>query len=176
MKKLNAAFLMVSALAVFSAHAASDNNNGTFSVVGNVYDATCAIPAAELTRTIDIPRIHTTDASTAAAGAVLKSQDIDFDFTDCPAAFTKAGIKFSYDADANNANYMANTGDATGVLLGISDAADTTAIASGTTLKSDIDAAANTAKVQAKVNAYRVAGTVAEGAITSISQVVVAYE
>lgn len=176
MKKLNATFLMVSALAVFSVHAASDDFNGTYSVVGNLYDATCTIDAAQLTRTIDLPRIHSGAASTAPVGSVLNSQDFDFDFTTCPAGFDKAGIKFSYNADANHANYMANTGDATGVLLGISDVADTTAIASGTTLKSDIDTTAHTAKVQAKVNAYRVSGTVAEGAITSVSQVIVAYE
>lgn len=107
---------------------------------------------------------------------MLLSYSLDFNYTNCPATFAQAGIKFSYNADANNSHYMANTGHVRGSLLGISDAADTAAIASGTTLSSGIDAADHSALVQAKVNAYRAAGLVHEGAISSVSQVIVVYQ
>lgn len=89
------------------------------------------------------------------------------------------GARFNYDADnAGAGNYMKNTGDAGGVLLGISNTHSDSAIASGSELLSeDYNAATGgDATIHAVVNAYRV-GTSApvEGSIVSTSQVVIVY-
>lgn len=49
MRVISTFFIIVSAVSGFSAHAASDNNHGTYSVTGAIYDATCAVDAAQLT-------------------------------------------------------------------------------------------------------------------------------
>ncbi|EIS6415723.1 hypothetical protein L0B67_005027 [Salmonella enterica] len=69
---------------------------------------------------------------------------------------------------------MKNTGTAKGALLGISKDADTTAIATGTSV--DAALTGGKATVKAKVNAYRTADAVVAGSITSTATVTLNYD
>ncbi|ELO9553659.1 hypothetical protein QU020_004607, partial [Salmonella enterica] len=89
---------------------------------------------------------------------------------------TGVGIKFDYTADATNTQYLANTGTGTGVLLGITDDADTLVATGSSVNATNLDTAAGTATVNAKVHAYRTAATDADinaGNIASTATVTV---
>ncbi|EHA4409846.1 type 1 fimbrial protein, partial [Salmonella enterica subsp. enterica serovar Give] len=100
-----------------------------------------------------------------------------FDVTKCPASTTSVGIKFDYTTDATNTQYLENTGNGKGVLLGITDDTDTLVTAGGVVNAANLDTTAGTATVNAKVQAYRtaVADTdVTAGNIASTATVTVA--
>lgn len=167
----SAATLMLSA----NTFAAGSNTAGSLHSTGQVLDSTCTISTNELNQVVDLGNIPTADLNVSSGTKVAEKQ-FDFNLTNCPASLTALGARFNYDADASG-NYMQNIGTAQGVLLGISTTHSNDAIASGSTVASeDYDAAGGSATIHAKVNAYR-SGTAApvEGDVTSISQVVIAY-
>ncbi|MCT7099192.1 type 1 fimbrial protein [Salmonella enterica subsp. enterica serovar Sandiego] len=115
------------AIAVLSAagmSAASAATQGTLTITGNVVDQTCEVAAAQLTRTVDLGDITQGIIKAAAQNASVANQPLVFAVTGCPASATGVGIKFDYTADATNTQYLANTGNGKGVLLGITDDAD----------------------------------------------------
>lgn len=176
MKLSNIALCLSAAAFMLSANAFADNSTGSLHVTGQIVDATCTIDANQLNQTIDLGAIHASDLAAATQGAVVTSKPVDFTLTACPASLTGVGMRFNYTEDAAG-HYMTNTGDAKGVLLGISTTADTVALPTGSTVMSaDYDATGGSATIHAKVNAYRI-GTEApaEGTIASVSQVVVVY-
>ncbi|EKK6578952.1 type 1 fimbrial protein, partial [Salmonella enterica] len=115
------------AIAVLSAagmSAASAATQGTLTITGNVVDQTCEVAAAQLTRTVDLGNITQGTIKAAAQNASVANQPLVFAVTGCPASATGVGIKFDYTADATNTQYLANTGNGKGVLLGITDESD----------------------------------------------------
>ncbi|EKB5679567.1 type 1 fimbrial protein, partial [Salmonella enterica] len=113
----------------------------------------------------------------AAQNASVTSKPLTFDVTKCPASTTSVGIKFDYTTDATNTQYLENTGNGKGVLLGITDDTDTLVTAGGVVNAANLDTTAGTATVNAKVQAYRtaVADTdVTAGNIASTATVTVA--
>ncbi|WP_080206628.1 fimbrial protein, partial [Salmonella enterica] len=143
---------------------------------GNVVDQTCEVDASQLTRTVDLGNITQGAIKAAAQNASVASKPLVFNFTACPASTTGAGIKFDYTTDATNTQYLENTGNGKGVLLGITDNADTLVANDGTVNAADLDTTAGTATVNAKVQAYRTAATDADitaGNIASTATVTV---
>ena len=136
--------------------AVNADDTGTITFNATITDASCVVPADQLTRTINLATITPESLSNAAAGEKMTSTPMSFDFTSCPATASNVGIKFDYTADAAHSDYMANTGDASGVLLGITDSADVLQPNNATVLSSDFDAATGSGTVNAKVAAYRV--------------------
>lgn len=138
--------------------AANAAETGTLQISGTVVEHTCSVPADQLTQTVDMGTITPAGLKALNEGEGLTKADksLHFDVTDCPAATTAVGIKFDFTPDAAGAQYMANTGSATGVALGIVDADDAQVINGGVAHAKDLDAAAGTATVNAKVRVYRV--------------------
>ncbi|EAW1104474.1 type 1 fimbrial protein, partial [Salmonella enterica] len=100
-----------------------------------------------------------------------------FDVTNCPASITGVGIKFEYTTDATNTQYLANTGNGKGVLLGITDDADALVAPGGVVNAANLDTTTGKATVNAKVQAYRTAAAdtdVTAGGIASTATVTVA--
>ncbi|ELI8702898.1 type 1 fimbrial protein [Salmonella enterica] len=155
----------------------SATETGTITVTGNVVGVTCEVPAAQLTRTINVPEIDQSVLTAAGKGAAVTgaSTAFQFDVTKCPTSVKRVGVRFDYTGDTAFPALMKNTGTAKGVLLGISKDADTDAIATGTSV--DADAIANgAATVKAKVNAYRTSEAVAAGDIASTATVTLNYD
>lgn len=179
MKLSNIALCLTSAALMLSANAFADNSTGSVHITGQVLDATCTIDASQLNQTVDLGAIQSSALTAVGPGAIVTSKPVNFTLTNCPKSLDKLGIRFNYTADAAG-NYMENTGTAKGVLLGISNPAETgnTAIATGASIGSlDYDpTAGGNATINAQVNAYRIGtDTPTEGTIASVSQVVVAY-
>ncbi|EAM8274368.1 type 1 fimbrial protein, partial [Salmonella enterica] len=131
----------------------------------------------QLTRTVDLGEITQGNIIAAAQNASVTSKPLTFDVTKCPASTTSVGIKFDYTTDATNTQYLENTGNGKGVLLGITDDTDTLVTAGGVVKAANLDTTAGTATVNAKVQAYRtaVADTdVTAGNIASTATVTVA--
>ncbi|EKH7682438.1 type 1 fimbrial protein [Salmonella enterica] len=168
--------LAVTVLSAAGMSAASAATTGTLTITGNVVDQTCEVDAAQLTRTVDLGDITQGVIKAAAQNASVSNKPLVFNVTNCPASTTGVGIKFDYTADATNTQYLANTGTGTGVLLGITDDADTLVATGGSVNATNLDTAAGTATVNAKVHAYRTAATDADinaGNIASTATVTV---
>ncbi|EDO5887603.1 type 1 fimbrial protein [Salmonella enterica] len=157
MKLLTVAVLSAAGMSVASV--ASAATQGTLSITGNVVDKTCEVDAAQLTRTIDLGNISQESVKTATQNASVASSSLVFGVTGCPASATGVGIKFDYTADATNAQYLANTGNGKGVLLGITDDADALVSSGGVVNSVNLDTKTGNADVKAKVHAYRTAAT-----------------
>ncbi|EDQ2188820.1 type 1 fimbrial protein [Salmonella enterica] len=168
------------AIAVLSAagmSAASAATQGTLTITGNVVDQTCEVNAAQLTRTVDLGDITQGAIKAAAQHASITSKPLVFDVTKCPASTKSVGIKFDFTADAAGNQYLSNTGNGKGVLLGITDDTDTLVTAGGVVNAANLDTTAGTATVNAKVQAYRTAAAdtdVTAGNIASTATVTVA--
>ncbi|EJT7259157.1 type 1 fimbrial protein [Salmonella enterica] len=155
----------------------SATETGTITVTGNVVGVTCEVPAAQLTRTINVPEIDQSVLTAAGKGAAVTgaSTAFQFDVTKCPTSVKRVGVRFDYTGDTAFPALMKNTGTAKGVLLGISKDTDTTAITTGTSV--DAASIANgAATVKAKVNAYRTTEAVVAGDIASTATVTVNYD
>ncbi|MGO2143610.1 MAG: fimbrial protein [Serratia bockelmannii] len=152
---------------------------GSLHITGTVVETTCAVPKADMTRTIPFDSTITNALAGTVAGTVLQSKSFTFSVTDCPGTASKVGMKFDYDPDPAG-NYMKNTvgtGAAQGVLLGISEDGDTTAVQSGTLVGlTDVDTTSHGATIKAKVNAYREGTTFAPGSITSTANITLQYQ
>ncbi|KNC92354.1 fimbrial protein [Trabulsiella odontotermitis] len=160
-----------------NAFAAGDNTSGSLHATGQILDATCTIATNDLNQSIQLGDIPVADIAAVAPLTMVKQQDINFTFTNCPTSLTSLGVRFNYTADPAG-NYLPNTGDATGALVGISSSHNNDALASGAVVTSDDydSAAGGDATVHAKANVYRIGSDApTEGTIDSISQVVVAY-
>lgn len=168
------------AIAVLSAagmSAASAATQGTLTITGNVVDQTCEVDASQLTRTVDLGEITQGTIMAAAQNASVISKPLTFDVTKCPASITGVGIKFEYTTDATNTQYLENTGNGKGVLLGITDDTDTLVTAGGVVNAANLDTTTGNATVNAKVQAYRTAAAdtdVTAGNIASTATVTVA--
>lgn len=160
------------AIAVLSAagmSAASAAVNGTLTITGNVVDQTCEVDASQLTRTVDLGEITQGAIMAAAQNASVSNKPLVFDVINCPASATGVGIKFEYTTDTTNTQYLANTGNGTGVLLGITDDADALVAPGGVVNAANLDTTAGTATVNAKVQAYRTAATDADITVGNIA-------
>ncbi|KNC91789.1 fimbrial protein [Trabulsiella odontotermitis] len=160
-----------------NAFAAGDNTSGSLHATGQILDATCTIDSNQLNQSISLGNIPVSAVTVVSPGAVVAQQDINFTFTNCPTSLTGLGVRFNYTADPAG-NYLPNTGDAEGVLVGISSTHDNTALASGAVVNSEDYDASNggDATVHAKANVYRVDSSVPTGgSIDSISQIVIVY-
>lgn len=167
------------AIAVLSAagmSAASAATQGTLTITGNVVDQTCEVDASQLTRTVDLGEITQGTIMAAAQNASVSHKPLVFDVTKCPASATGVGIKFEYTTDATNTQYLANTGNGKGVLLGITDDADALVAPGGVVNAANLDTTTGNATVNAKVQAYRTAAAdtdVTAGNIASTATVTV---
>ncbi|EOC8587444.1 fimbrial protein [Salmonella enterica subsp. enterica serovar Minnesota] len=165
------------AIAVLSAagmSAASAAVNGTLTITGNVVDQTCEVDASQLTRTVDLGGITQGTIMAAAQNASVSHKPLVFDVINCPASATGVGIKFEYTTDTTNTQYLANTGNGKGVLLGITDDADALVAPGGVVNAANLNG--GNATVNAKVQAYRTAATDADvtaGNIASTATVTV---
>ncbi|ECC2872565.1 type 1 fimbrial protein [Salmonella enterica subsp. enterica] len=168
------------AIAVLSAagmSAASAATQGTLTITGNVVDQTCEVDATQLTRTVDLGEITQGNIMAAAQNASVISKPLTFDVTNCPASATGVGIKFEYTTDTTNTQYLENTGDGKGVLLGITDDADALVAPGGVVNAANLDTTTGNATVNAKVQAYRTATAdtdITVGNIASTATVTVA--
>lgn len=168
------------AIAVLSAagmSAASAATQGTLTITGNVVDQTCEVDATQLTRTVDLGEITQGNIIAAAQNASVTSKPLTFDVTNCPASATGVGIKFEYTTDTTNTQYLENTGDGKGVLLGITDDADALVAPGGVVKAANLDTTTGNATVNAKVQAYRTAAAdtdITAGNIASTATVTVA--
>lgn len=167
------------AIAVLSAagmSAVSAATQGTLTITGNVVDQTCEVDASQLTRTVDLGEITQGTIMAAAQNASVSHKPLVFDVTKCPASATGVGIKFEYTTDTTNTQYLANTGNGKGVLLGITDDADAL-VAPGSVVKAaNLDTTTGNATVNAKVQAYRTAAAdtdITAGNIASTATVTV---
>ncbi|EAA8358567.1 type 1 fimbrial protein [Salmonella enterica] len=168
--------LAVAVLSAAGMSAASATTNGTLTITGNVVDQTCEVDATQLTRTVDLGDITQGAITAAAQNASVASQPLVFNVTNCPASTTSVGIRFDYPAASGTTSYLNNTGNGKGVLLGITDDADTLVAAGGRVDAANLDTTAGTATVNAKVQAYRTAATDADitaGNIASTATVTV---
>ncbi|EAU4784013.1 type 1 fimbrial protein [Salmonella enterica] len=168
--------LAVAVLSAAGMSAASATTNGTLTITGNVVDQTCEVDAAQLTRTVDLGDITQGAITAAAQNASVASQPLVFNVTNCPASTTSVGIKFDYQTASGTIAYLGNTGNAQGVLLGITDDADALVVPGDQVSAKNLDTTAGTATVNAKVQAYRTAATDADitaGNIASTATVTV---
>ncbi|EHU9228231.1 type 1 fimbrial protein [Salmonella enterica] len=167
------------AIAVLSAagmSVASAVTNGTLTITGNVVDQTCEVDASQLTRTVDLGEITQGNIMAVAQNASVSHKPLVFDVTNCPASATGVGIKFEYTTDATNTQYLENTGNGKGVLLGITDDADALVAPGGVVNAANLDTTTGNATVNAKVQAYRTAAAdtdVTAGNIASTATVTV---
>ncbi|SUY95167.1 major fimbrial subunit [Citrobacter freundii] len=160
--KLSKLTLALATFATIASGAASAATNGTLTITGNIVDQTCEVDASQMTRTVDLGSILPSAIKAAAVNDSLTSQPLTFDVTNCPASTTGVGIKFDFTPDVNSTQYMANTGTGAGVLLGITDDADTLVTKGGVVNAANLDTTTGTATVSAKVHAYRVAAADAD--------------
>ncbi|ENF9956064.1 type 1 fimbrial protein [Salmonella enterica] len=167
------------AIAVLSAagmSAVSAATQGTLTITGNVVDQTCEVDASQLTRTVDLGEITQGTIMAAAQNASVSHKPLVFDVTKCPASATGVGIKFEYTTDTTNTQYLANTGNGKGVLLGITDDADALVAPGSVVNAANLDTTTGNATVNAKVQAYRTAAAdtdVTAGNIASTATVAV---
>ncbi|EAY4424187.1 type 1 fimbrial protein [Salmonella enterica] len=167
------------AIAVLSAagmSAASAATQGTLTITGNVVDQTCEVDASQLTRTVDLGEITQGTIMAAAQNASVSHKPLVFDVTKCPASATGVGIKFEYTTDTTNTQYLANTGNGKGVLLGITDDADALVAPGSVVNAANLDTTTGNATVNAKVQAYRTAAAdtdITAGNIASTATVTV---
>ncbi|WP_343552838.1 fimbrial protein [Pantoea sp.] len=151
-------------------------NNGTITFSGAITDGSCQIPVSQMTRTINLDNVGASDLNTASIGTSVQEEALQFDAAYCPNTVTDVAVQFDFTPDATNSQYIANTGDAQGVLFGITDANDTL-VANGGSVAADAVSGTGTATVNAKIRAYRVgsaapvAGSIASTAtVTLITQ------
>ncbi|EBD6170959.1 type 1 fimbrial protein [Salmonella enterica] len=166
--------LAVAVLSVAGMSAASAATQGTLTITGNVVDQTCEVDASQLTRTVDLGDITQGAIMAAAQNASVTSKPLTFDVTKCPASTTGVGIKFEYTTDATNTQYLENTGNGKGVLLGITDDTDTLVTPGNVVNAANLNG--GNATVNAKVQAYRTAAAdtdVTAGNIASTATVTV---
>ncbi|EKC4630178.1 type 1 fimbrial protein [Salmonella enterica] len=167
------------AIAVLSAagmSVASAATNGTLTITGSVVDQTCEVDAAQLTRIVDLGEITQGNIMAVAQNASVSHKPLVFDVTNCPASAPGVGIKFEYTTDATNTQYLENTGNGKGVLLGITDDADALVAPGGVVNAANLDTTTGNATVNAKVQAYRTAAAdtdVTAGNIVSTATVTV---
>lgn len=152
-------------------------NTGTLNLKGKISPSTCSVPSAELTRTIRLAEIPTARLVGAPPGDKITSEDFAFNFTSCPAGLSNVGIRFDFTGDRTHPEYMTNTGDSSGVLLGVTNESDVRINAGDSIMSDDYDDTTGTGSVKAKVWAYRignaapVSGTIASQAtVTVITQ------
>lgn len=161
-------------LAGLASGSAFADDSGSVHVTGTIVDASCLITQSQLDRTVDFGNIAKSDVTSADVGAVVKTEPLAFDITDCPASTNQVGIRFDYTANADGQNYLQNTGDAAGALFGISSDTDDTAVASGTALYA-ASITGGAATVNAKANLYHVDDTYTPGSLTSTANVTLVY-
>ncbi|EIB6398869.1 type 1 fimbrial protein [Salmonella enterica] len=167
------------AIAVLSAagmSAASATTQGTLTITGNVVDQTCEVDASQLTRTVDLGEITQGNIMAVAQNASVSNKPLVFDVTNCPASAAGVGIKFDYTTDTTNTQYLENTGNGKGVLLGITDDADALVAPGSVVNAANLDTTTGKATVNAKVQAYRTAAAdtdVTAGNIASTATVTV---
>ncbi|HAK8631636.1 TPA: type 1 fimbrial protein [Salmonella enterica] len=158
--------------------AASAATTGTLTITGNVVDQTCEVDAGQMTREVSLGDLSQGSIKGVAVDAAITSKDLVFDMTKCPSNVKSVGIAFNFTPDASHTGYLANAGKGKGVLLGITDESDALVKAGGVVLSKNLDTKAGTAKVTAKVKAFRtaatdadiVAGDVSSTATVTISQ------
>ncbi|EAW1004186.1 type 1 fimbrial protein [Salmonella enterica] len=92
-----------------------------------------------------------------AQNASVSNKPLVFDVTNCPASAAGVGIKFDYTTDTTNTQYLENTGNGKGVLLGITDDADALVAPGSVVNAANLDTTTGKATVNAKVQAYRTA-------------------
>ncbi|EDW6276538.1 type 1 fimbrial protein [Salmonella enterica subsp. enterica serovar Oranienburg] len=112
----------------------------------------------------------------AAQNASVSHKPLVFDVINCPASATGVGIKFEYTTDTTNTQYLANTGNGKGVLLGITDDADALVAPGSVVNAANLDTTTGNATVNAKVQAYRTAAAdtdITAGNIASTATVTV---
>ncbi|WP_455844783.1 fimbrial protein [Pantoea agglomerans] len=152
------------------------NNTGTIDFSGSVANGSCQIPASQMTKIVDLGEITTAEINAASAGQSVKQQPLQFDVSLCPSNITDVAVQFDFTPDATNTQYITQTGDAEGVLFGITDANDAL-VANAGQVAADAAVSGGAATVNAKIQAYRigtenaVGGSLASTAtVTLISQ------
>ncbi|WP_395537073.1 fimbrial protein [Klebsiella pneumoniae] len=157
-------FLKLSLLSALVAGScvANATTQGSLTVVGNVVEQTCQIDAAQMTRTVELGDISKGAINAVAVDGSVTSKPLVFDLTKCPADIGGVGIRFDFTPDANHTDSGTSVTQVVGVLLGVTDENDNLEQSGGVVLSTNLDKAAGTATVNAKVHAYRTAATDAD--------------
>lgn len=165
----SASVLTVLMVSAFSANA---NDSGTITINGSVTDATCVIKSEHLSQTINMAKITPSDLEAAAPGAVVANETFNFDVENCPATTSAVGVTFTFTGDSSDAQYLANTGDATGVLLGITKADDSRVRSGESIMSTNFVPANGEGTVAGHIKAYRVGTETPEaGDINSVATI-----
>ncbi|QZY92928.1 type 1 fimbrial protein (plasmid) [Pantoea dispersa] len=153
------------------------DDTGILTINASVADTTCVIKSEHLNQTINMTNIITADLAAASPGQVVGEEAFSFDIDSCPSSVSNVGVKFTYTPDAGDAQYLANTGTATGVLLGITETDDSRVNSGGTVWSSNFVPANGEGTVTAHVKAYRVGSvTPVAGDINSVATIALAMQ
>lgn len=172
-KAIAVSVLMVGIINV-PVYAAVDNTSGSLHVTGSFVDSSCLITQDQLTKTIHFADISKTTLTAVAQDAVVISQPLTFNITNCPADTNSVGIKFDFDKVDFGQNYIKNTGMGKGAAFGVSSDLNTNPIAPG----GKVDTTAfneQAATINAQVNIYRTAENYTEGGLESTANVTLVY-
>ncbi|WP_455851575.1 fimbrial protein [Pantoea endophytica] len=136
------------------------NNTGTVTFAGAITEQACTVPANQMNQQIDMTGMTPESLIAADEDESVAERAFTFNVTDCPAGLTNVGIKFDYNPDSSNNQYLSNSGTATGVAFGITDKNNVLKNTSEIINADNYDGTTGTATVEAKLRAYRV-GTAA---------------
>ncbi|MGJ0481631.1 fimbrial protein [Pantoea agglomerans] len=123
MKKTLIALSLICAPVMFAQAA-----DGTINFTGNITDAACTVDAASATQTVNLGTVSA--KAFTAVGSSAAPTKFSINLTNCPAAVTKASVKFDGLINKTNADLLAVNTDstATGVGIGIYEADSTTQV------------------------------------------------
>jgi major type 1 subunit fimbrin (pilin) len=149
--------------------------DGTVNFTGNIMGAACTVSPTSATQTVALGTVSSSSLPSVGSTAAPTKFDIVLD--SCPAAATKATIKFDGPSDSKNSSLLALTtgaGVATGVGIGLyeSDSSTQIPVGSVSASKNLSSTAATTFTYYAK---YMATGTVVAGSANAVSNFTVNY-
>ncbi|AMZ77760.1 MULTISPECIES: fimbrial protein [Enterobacter] len=155
-----------------NAYAVGNNATGLLTVDGNMVAQTCLVPQNDLTKTVNFDTVDVGDIRALAANAKIAgtTKSLDFNITGCPGNDgDTVSIRFDYNVETGKTNYLLNTSDSRGVLVGINKKGDDALIVPAGTI--DATTTGGNATVEAEASLYRDAGSVFTGGINSTMNV-----
>lgn len=167
----------VALIALGSVSPVMADDTGVVTINGSITDATCVIKSEHLSQTINMAAITPADLAGATPGQVMGDETFSFDVDSCPSSISNVGVTFTYTPDSVDAQYIANTGSATGVLLGITKSNNDRVNSGETVWSSSFVPANGEGTVTAHVKAYRVGSDTPEaGDINSVATIALAMQ
>lgn len=171
-KKIIAAAVLATSAFASLANAA----DGTINFTGTVLATACTVSAASATQSVPMGSVSPT--AFKAAGDTTLGGPISIVLSSCPAAATKAAIKFDGTANATNSSLLAltsDTGVATGLGIGVYESNGTTLIPVGTSSASKTLSTTASTTFNFISKYVATAATVTNGPANSVSNFTVSY-